>query len=346
MQTERIDSNSDISLFELLNLFYQKKILLILTTLLGLAIGFAAIFFSTPVYEAAIKLSAATEGDIAAFNLGRSWDKSPLKPMSLHDIYLIFNDELLSEAVKKTFFNQYYLPSLPESLKQNNSREQIYASFTKNFAVVENPKTSSDRFAKFTVAIRGNNAQQVARWLAQFVDLVKTQTLNVVLNNIKQQNAVIVYNLQHQIDMARAAANVERDHQIAQLKERIHLAQLASRNANDLFDSAINSPAPPNPEVLRAQVRKLAAQKPNDALVPNLRELQAQLGFYKSLAVNPNDVAVFHLDGVIDTPNTPIAPKKRLIMMVSLVLGFMAGVLGVMLQVAWCREQYRKAALT
>lgn len=344
MQMESLGSNTEISLMELFHIFYQKKRVLVLTTLLGLVLGFAVVFFSKPVYEAAIKVTAASEGDIAAFNLGRSWNKSALKPMSAEDIYLIFNNELLSETAKNAFFNQFYLSSLSQQQKEKYSSAQIYASFIKNFAIIEHPKGVSEPFSKFTVAIRGNNPQQVAMWLKQFLRVVQEQTLTKILNNIKQQNSVLVYNLQQQIDRARETAKVERYDRITQLKETMRVAQLARQNEDDLFDSAPNSKYPPNLALLRAEINNLSERKSDDAFIPKLRTLQAELGFYKSLAVKRNQVAVFHLDGTIETPNMPIAPKKRLIMMVALVLGLLAGVFAVMLQIAWRKEQYHKAS--
>lgn len=326
---------------ELLHIFYQKKRVLLLTSLLGLAIGCTTLFFSKPVYEAAIKVTAASEGDIAAFNLGRSWTKSALKPMSADDIYHIFNSELLSETAKKTFFKQFYLPSLTAQ----HSSAQLYASFLKNFAIVEHPKGVAESFAKFTVAIRGDHPQQVATWLTQFLGVVEEQTLAKILDNMKQQNSVLVYNLQQQIDRARETAKVARHDRIVQLKERLRVAQRAGQNEADLFDSALNAEHPANPALVRAEIKNLAERKSDDAFIPKLRSLQAEQSFYKSLAVDRSQVAVFHLDGTIETPNLPIAPKKRLILMVALVLGLLAGVFGLMGQVAWRKEQERKALL-
>lgn len=333
MQMEQVGSKPEISLMELLQFFYQKKRVLLLTSLLGLAIGFITLFFSKPVYEAAIKVTAASDGDIAGFNLGRSWAKSPLKSMSADDIYHIFNSELLSETAKQTFFKQFYLPSLAAQ----HSSAPLYTSFIKNFAIVEHPKGVAESFARFTVAIRGDNPQQVATWLTQFLTVVEEQTLAKILDNMKQQNSVLVYNLQQQIDSARETAKVERHDRITQLKESMRVAQRAWQNGSDLFDSALNAEYPANPALVRAEIKNLAERKSDDAFIPKLRSLQAEQNFYKSLAVDRNQVAVFHLDGSIETPNLPIAPKKRLILMLALVLGLLAGVFGLMWQVAWHR---------
>jgi chain length determinant protein (polysaccharide antigen chain regulator) len=326
---ERLENNPELNMIQLLVLFYQKKLWLVLTTLLGLIIGLSVIFLSKPTYEASIKLIAANEGDIAAFNLGRYGDKSPLKPISIQDVYFTFNNQLFSDALKKTFFNQFYLPSLPKRLKETESKNKIYTSFSKNFAIVEAPKAGSDRFPKFIVAIRGNNAEQVAIWLKQFIDLVRARTLAQVANDIKQQNVVMIYNLQDQIDRVRETAKEKRQDRIAQLKERIQVAQLAGKNSTAHSDSLL----------LHAQLKKLSGRKSDDAFIPTLPDLQAQLGFYKALTVNFDSVAVFHLDGTIDTPDSPIAPKKKLIMMVSLVLGFMFGAFGILFQIAWYKNK-------
>ncbi len=347
MQTGCVQSH-DMNLNELFHLIYRNKLLISLSAILGMTIAIAAIFFSHPIYEAKIKLAPATAGDIAGLNQGRSWDKSPVKPMTVNYIYPIFYNELLSEAVKEEFFKRFYLPSLGERIKTSHSGTSLYAAFTKNFAVVPNPIGPGERFAKYTVAIRGTDAKQTTIWLQQFTELVKEKTLSILLNDMEQQNQVVMESLQQQINIARNMAKAQRLDRITQLKEKVRLVQLASAKAPfwedepAVMNDANNGSAPVSTEMMQAEIESLSARQSDDAFIPNLRALQAKLEFYKTLKVDTSKISVFHQEGAIDIPTAAIFPKKKLMLMVGLVSGVLAGVLFAMLQNVW--QQRKKLA--
>ncbi|WP_133136216.1 Wzz/FepE/Etk N-terminal domain-containing protein [Legionella rowbothamii] len=348
MQTEGIGDNPDISMMDMLRAFYQNKVLISLCTLLGFILGCAAIYFSTPVYEAKIRLVSASEGEIAELNQGRSWDNSPLQPLTVKDVNSVFNDVLLSEEAKHYFFEHYYLPGLPESAKKGRTTTQLYTAFTHIFSVVPNPKQTNDRFLKYTVAIRGLDAKLTTTWLTQFISVVKSQSLNTLLKDMQQQNSVLVNNLRHQIDIARKTARAKRIDRITQLKEKVHTLQLAS--ARTFWDDeAIMNDANESPftmEMMQAEIKNLSKRTSDDAFIPNLRDLQAKLAYYQSFKIDIDKVAVFHQDGVLAIPVDPISPRKRLMLMVSLVSGMFVGVLLVMLQIAWRKNTAKVAGIS
>ena len=344
MQTERVSENADFSWMKLLPIFYQKKRLILLTTLLGFIIGAAILFFSEPMYEAKIRLSSATEGEISELNQGRSWSNTFLKPKTARDVYFAYNSQLVSNSIKEEFFKQYYLPALTANQKANSSEAQLWASFSQHIFIMPLSKTAADKFAKYTVAIQGSNAKQVALWLQQFTDLLRVRTVNALLGDMKQQSTVVMRNLNLQMEIARNLAKTKRLDRITQLKEKVRMAQLASASRNNFWEdepTVMDGPGeeiPLNMDEIQAELKSLSERKSDDAFAPGLRELQAKLELYRSLTVNPEHITVFNLDGVIDAPKEPIAPKKRLILMESLVLGFLAGIFMVMFQMAWRKE--------
>lgn len=345
VQTERVNENTELNWFKLVPRFYEKKILILLTTLLGLMIGLAFIFFTKPVYQAKIKLGAASEGAIAMLNQGRSWNGTFLKPKTDRTVYIALCAELLSESVKEDFFKQYYLPALSQSQKDKQPIANLYAAFVKNLTIAPSPLTVADKFTKYSVAIRGTDAQQSAIWLKQFTDLIKERTLKALLGDMQQENAVVIGQLNHQIEIARTMAKAKRLDRITRLKEKIRVAQLASANNNfwddepTMMDGA-HEGVLLNMDEIQAEIKSLSTRQSDDAFIPDLRKLQAKLELYKSLTMNLGDVSVFSLDGTIATPIEPIAPKKRLIVMLSLCLGFLAGIFIVMFQMAWRKEKY------
>lgn len=345
MRMRAMDTRNELSMMDLLRIAYQNKALIGLTTLLGLVLGCTIIYFSVPIYEAKIRLIAANEGDIAELNQGRLGNKSPLKPISLSDVHRVFIDTLLSESIKSEFFKNYYLPVFAPNLNSSRVVAQQYTSFSHLFAIVANPKHPEERFVKYTVAIRGKDAKQVAIWLNQFIHLVQSQTIATVLHDIQQQKQMLTASLTQQIEIARKTARVKRLDRITQLKEKMHMVQLASAQLpfwDDelvIMSDATNAASPANLEMIRAEISNLSKRASDDAFAPKLRDLQAQLHYYQSLKINMDNVVVFHLDGIIEPPVTPIAPQKKLILLESLVGGMLLGILLVMMQIAWRRQR-------
>ncbi|MBU1444622.1 MAG: chain-length determining protein, partial [Gammaproteobacteria bacterium] len=58
-----------------------------------------------------------------------------------------------------------------------------------------------------------------------------------------------------------------------------------------------------------------------------------QLSFLKTVEVRPENVSVFTLDSVAEVPETPIKPKKSLIVALGIVLGGMLGVFVALIKV-------------
>lgn len=342
MDTQQL-YHTDFNWVKLIRILYQKKALIIFSTLLGLAVGLVFIAYTKPVYEAKIKLIAANEGDIAGLNQGRLFNDPFIKPVTARQVYFVFSNELLSDSTKKDFFKQYYLPALTQNQKKNQKEVQLYASFSKDLALVPYTKTSSERFGKYLVAIRGDDPKQVALWLTQFLTLVKERTYNKLLNGVKQNYAVAVDALESEIDSARIIAKTQRLDRIAQLMEKVSIAQLA-RDKTSLGEDkyttvdGANQILSPKLALIQAEIIGLSERHSDDAFIPVLPQLQAKLKHYKSWAVNANDVSVIHLDGKIEPPSQPIEPKKQLIMMLSLVLGFMLSILGIMCHIAWRKD--------
>ncbi|MNE65200.1 hypothetical protein D3C80_1606600 [compost metagenome] len=85
-------------------------------------------------------------------------------------------------------------------------------------------------------------------------------------------------------------------------------------------------------KALEAELENLKLRKSDDPFIPRLRELQDRYELFKSLQVRPAAVQVYRVDGDVKEPDSPIKPKKLLV----IALGLFAG-LGLGLIVALAR---------
>jgi chain length determinant protein (polysaccharide antigen chain regulator) len=86
-------------------------------------------------------------------------------------------------------------------------------------------------------------------------------------------------------------------------------------------------------KAIEAEMKVLEARQSDDPFIAELRSSQEQLSFLKTIEVRPENVSVFTLDSAADVPETPIKPKKPLIIALGLVLGGMLGVFAALVRV-------------
>ncbi|CAM2867905.1 Polysaccharide antigen chain regulator [Legionella steigerwaltii] len=326
MQKESSHDTHGVDLFVLLGMIYREKWSILSCALLTLLAGLTYIYLSVPVYEVKAYISAPNEGDVAAFNKGILANQSLIEPLNTNSVYQVFGNQLLSISLKKYFFEHYYLSFLQKKPKNTIAKAHVYNDFSNKLSINVIKNTNP---VHYEVVIKGTEPKLMAVWLKQYISLVNNRTVHSLIKSIDKQRAIAIYKLEHEIDLIKNIAQKKKLDHMAQLHEAINIAQNANINIPvvnqyhtvDETNMAYMLGAP----VLRAKIKNLSERDSNDPFTPGLRKLQGQLDFYKSFVIEPKEVKVFHLDGTIETPIIPVAPKKRLILTISLLLGILAG---------------------
>ncbi len=335
-------SLEEVSLFDLLRgVWIQRWLVLIVAGLITLAAGSYA-FLSKPVYEARAYILPPTENDIADFNYGRTAE-SGLKPYSVKDVYSVFIRNLQSESLRSEFFNEIYLPSLSES-RRHGSQDSLYRQFSADLTIDQPSKDFAERFSVVTL---NEQPVQAAEWLRKYVDRASETTKKELIKNVSKEIKVRARDIEAQIAMLReSAANVRRD-TILRLREAEKVASAIGLKEHMIVSGSVTGDMSGvddprliylrGTKALEAEVKNLQARESDDAFIADLRKLQGLHDFYKSLTVKAEDVAVYRLDGVIRPPDSPVKPKKALILGLGLFFGLLFGVfLGVVRQF-WIR---------
>ena len=81
--------------------------------------------------------------------------------------------------------------------------------------------------------------------------------------------------------------------------------------------------------MLAAELAALQNRKSDDAFIAGLREWQQEVSRLKQIQFTPEQFQPFTLDGAVNKPNSPIKPKKTLVLALSIVLGLFLGVFAV-----------------
>lgn len=324
--------NDEIDLFELVQKLWAKKWLIIGVTIGSIAVAGAYAFFTPPVFKAQAALMPPTLSDVAGFNLARNKDVG-LEPFKVDDVYRVFTRNLQSDQTRRRFYTEIYLPSLSEDQKKG-PRDALYSRFLKRLAIAGPTTAQPDRFV---LSIEGEDPAEAAQWAEHYIKDVEKQSIQEMLNNARSEIQVRGRNLVQQIETLRESARVRREDRSVQLEEALKVAQaiglenppMIAGQMNDQLSAIMegNLTYMRGAKALKAEIEALKQRKSDDPFVPHLRGLQEQHALYESLTIQPDRVAVYRLDGAIETPDQPVKPQKALILLLGAVLGGMLGVL-------------------
>ncbi|WP_204127017.1 LPS O-antigen chain length determinant protein WzzB [Pseudomonas ogarae] len=329
MQNDRIDVRDagEIDLIELVRgLWAQKWLILGITLLVTVGAGLYA-FLSKPVYESKLFIVPPTQNDIAELNYGRG-KSTELDIYSIAYVYEVFARNLQGESLRQQFFNEVYLPSLSEA-ERKGSLDRLFERFSRELVIKGLGKGLPDRFS---IAVQGADPVQVTKWAKSYVQRASEAAESELIKNVTTEASVRARNLEQRIVSLRENAQRVREDRIQQLREALKVAESIGLNF-----PAINSTAAVDITVetgqkmdyqrgskaLAAEIKALESRTSDDAFIKDLRSLQMRYNFYRKLNIDPESIAVYRQDGSVDVPESPIKPKKGLI----LVLGFVAGLL-------------------
>lgn len=329
----QIHSDDEIDLFELFQGLWTQKWLIVLVALVITVSAASYAFFSTPIYEARIAVFPPSLSDIAGFNLGRRGGVG-LKPFSVNDVYAVFARNLQSERSRRQFFRDVYLPSLNEA-QRSGSQDSLYKKFNGNFSIKAPDKNQPDRYS---VVVQHYNPELASIWAKHYIDQVAAQSLNEMLQNAERELAVQARNVMQQIRSERDSAKAHRDDRTKRLREALIVAEaigldnspvITGRGSNDgelsaFIDGSLMYMR--GAKALRAEMQVLMARTSDDPFIPELRNLERQYQLFAGVSFDRDKIAVFRQDGEVDVPDSPIKPKKPLIVALGVVLGGMFGV--------------------
>lgn len=325
--------DDEIDLGELLAGLWAERLLILLVTLVVGGGAAAYAFLSTPVYEAKSSLLPPRQSDVASYNLGRK--TASLPDFTVDGVYGIFTRNLTSEAARRSFFREIYLPSLDADARQV-AQDKLWIRFSEQLSA--KAPDMKNRPEYFEVRVEHKDPELAAQWSNLYVKRAAELARGDMQQNVKQEIDTRAQEIDRQIEVLREAALKRREDRIARLKEALVVADEVGMDAPQVTPGRTASDGDLSnfvdgsliymrgAKAIRAELQVLEARKSDDPFITELRGLQSQLVFLQRIDVKPDNVAVFSLDSAAEVPQTPIKPKKALIFLIGVVLGGMLGV--------------------
>ncbi|SFW63567.1 LPS O-antigen chain length determinant protein WzzB [Pseudomonas sp. NFACC04-2] len=326
IETQGVD---EIDLIALARGLWGQKWLILAVTLLVTAGAAAYAYLSKPVYQAQLFIMPPTQNGIAELNYGRG-KSTELDPYSIKHVYDVFARNLQGESLRQTFFNEVYLPSLDES-QRKGALDRLYERFSRELVIKGPGKDTPDRYS---VTVQGGDPVRATEWAKAYVARASEAAESELIKNVTAEAAVRARNLEQRIVGLRETAQRIREDRIQQLREALKIAE-----AIGLTSPSINSTAAVDITVetgnkmdyqrgskaLAAEVKALESRASDDAFISDLRSLQMRYSFYRKLNIDPESISVYRQDGSVEVPQSPIKPRKILILLLGVIMGGLLG---------------------
>lgn len=294
--------NNEVNLFELFFDVWKHKRFIVSITILCVILGFVKIKLTAPIYEAKAIIAPPTSTAVERVNYGRSMPKYQLLlPFTRAEIYSIFNENLWSEATRQYFVNDIILPSLTKNAP-NISKTENYVKFKELLTIKTLEKGSA--LSRQEISIKSTSPQKAAVQIKQLLEFVNQQSMTEMTRIIKLQMDSVINELENRIETSKFYDN----EQWQSMK-----SSLAEWNRNNIDDSG--------KQKMLLTTNKLI-YPPEDS---ELRLMLGSYKLYKNIRLG-NINLLYHLDGEIMAPSKPIAPQKRNILFISMIIGLTIGV--------------------
>lgn len=343
----RAPQSGEIDLIELFQTLWRQKWLIVLVTVLVTACAAAYAFLAKPVYQAKVGVFPPLLSDIAPFNFVRNAEIG-LEPLTTAGVYAVFTRNLQSDELRRSFFNDVYLPSLDED-DRNDELDDLYERFSEDLTI-KTPGKDKDQPDRYELSVERKDPAEAAKWARLYLERVARESLTQMLENARSELLVRGRTVQQQINTLREAARNRREDRIVRLKEALAVADALKlemppvvSGQDEMQLSAIMDGSlmyMRGAKALRAEIQSLETRESDDPFIGELRNLEEKYNLYAGLKIDADRVAVFRQDGSIVTPDKPIKPKKLLVLALGVVLGGMLGVL-----IALVRAMLKKRSL-
>lgn len=326
--------SNEIDLARVVEVIWLQKWLVIAVTIIVTAIFSMYAFIAKPVYEAKFYISPPTIDDVANLNYGRNGE---LKPFSVDDVYKVFLRNLQSQALRQSFYREVYVPNFVSGNPDGSSPE----SFDRFSSRVSAASLDKDPLGRWSLSIQDQDPEIVTEWVRLYTAKAAQLAQREVVSNATKEASVIARNLKLQINNLRETGKKLREDTIFRLAEALAVAKatgleksvvLVGEGSSQLAGDMVGGSAyMRGTKALQAELENLKGRDSNDPFIPGLRQLQTSYEFYKGIELDDYKVAVFRPDGDVQRPESPIKPKKLMLIALGVVLG---GLLGVVVALA------------
>jgi len=320
----------EFSIFDLWRALVRRKGMIALIATIATAIGLLNALLASPVYQTSIILSPPAEKDISALQpIEYSVENPQAEPDFIFGRYMKY---LQLKSVQREFFLHHGVVDAlaPDAKTATELREAV------------NSFGDSIDFKDDTLTLTGSDPKLIADWLNDFVhvsEISMVESLTADFNSALQHR---IDNLKLDVVSKLKMAIHGREDRIVQIREALSIAKVLGISdyrlsptitSNKELDGKVSVSSQDTPLYLRgtkslqAELDALQRRKDDRAFIPGLSETELKITLLEARTIKPDNIHVMRVDEIALPPKKSFKPKRKLIVLTSLLIGIILGIL-------------------
>ena len=322
-----------IDLYEVWMTLWNKKWIVIATTLVAVLGSVAFAFLQRPIYKAESRLLPPKSKDVQPLNVQKIWRLSgdmKLQGVDTDIVFTVFKNNLSSRTLQKKFINEFKLMEIlvPERTSETRD-EDIYEDFA-GIITVNNGEGLS-------ISIELHDPNVAAQWVNDYVQFIDSETIKRIVENNRNAITNQIRNIEYQIASKRQMAKQRREDQIEKFKEALIIARRLGveervDTTNVVQNNQLNISTSSTPlfyrgtRALSTEIEILTNRKSDDPFIAGLRDLQENLALLRSININTERLHSVTIDQLAYPPKNRIKPNRRMVVTVGTTAGLFLGI--------------------
>ena len=325
----------EISLVDIVKVLLRRKKLIFGITAFVVCIGLLYAFTQQRVYQVeTILLPPSIENiqplKVFGNNVGSN-------NVGSNNVFASFKRNINSIKFKKEFFDKF---NLLETLSSESTqvltdiqKNNYFESFSKSISIKSDKKSNST-----SITLEGTHQEKIGPWLDSLVAMANQETVNQLVKDLQLSINEKIKSIKIDISSKRSIYKKRREDELGRLEEAYQTAKkLGLREYNNTGTKLSNANNlsiymkgvklyMQGTEVLLAEIEALKNRKSDDIHISGLRDLQEQLTRLESIKIEKDKLQTVTVDKKAVVNIETIGPKRKLIVILSLILGGMLGI--------------------
>jgi len=332
----------EISLVDIINVLLRRKKIILGIMVITVVVGLFNAFNQKRVYQVETILFPPLYENIQPLNVLNS------NNVNSNNVIATFIGNINSRKLKKTFIEKFkvletLLVDSTQALTEKDSNT-VFEGFS-NAVKVRAGKTAGGT----VITLEGSHKEKIGPWLDSLVAMANQETINQLVRNLQLEIDSKIKSLKIEISSKRSIYKQRREDELGRLEEAYQIAKelgirehlfvpnvegpfnrAVSEELNSISKSLSNenhlSVYMKGTKVLQAEINALKNRKSDDLHITGLRDVQEQLTKLEAIVIEKDKLQSVVVDKKAAINVKPIRPNRKLIVMLSLILG---GVLGI-----------------
>jgi len=354
VRVPQLANENEINLVDIISLLIRRKNIILGVMVVTVFIGFFHAFSQNRIYQVEAELLAPSFEQIQELNVFNSIteDNNNVNNsnIKISDVFETFHKNLNSRRMRYEFFDKHKILDIisgnPKVALSKRSVNDIFEGFSKSL-IVEGIKAG-----KIKVSLKGTNKELIGNWLDDFIVMADKETTRQLVKNIQLRINSRIKSINIRIASKRSIYKQRNEDQLARLQEAHQIAKelniighlfvpsvkgtsqkAVSAELNSISKGLSNednlSVYMKGTKVLQAEINVLKNRKSDDIHIVGLRDWQEQLSRLQSIEIDTKTIHSVIVDKNASIKVEVIGPKRKLIVILSLVLGGVFGIFGV-----------------